>query len=119
MPRKLHFSAALLRRGTDLRDDLTGAQARMWDYLRLKRTGQPQFRRQHAIGRYVVDFCSPEARLIIEVDARRHVDQTERDLERTRYLEFRGYRLLRFWNSEVLNDMDGVVRAVQTALAES
>jgi very-short-patch-repair endonuclease len=99
-----------------LRNDLTDPEARLWNYLRLKRLNRVRFRRQHAIGRYVVDFCAPDQRLVIELDGSQHIQQAARDTSRTKYLEARGYRVLRFWNDQVLKDINGVVSAIQEAL---
>jgi len=71
-----------------------------------------QFRRQHAIGDYIVDFCSPRRKLIIELDGSQHLDQAEYDLERTQYLETKGYRVLRFWNNDVMNDIEIVLNTI-------
>jgi very-short-patch-repair endonuclease len=106
----------MLQRGAELRNNATEAEARLWAYLRLKRTHAMRFRRQHAIGRYVVDFCSPEAKLIIEVDGSQHIRQEEQDAQRTAYLESQGYRVLRFWNTDVMNDIEGVARQIQEVL---
>ena len=70
------------------------------------------FRRQHAIGPYIVDFCSPSHKLIIELDGGQHLDQQEYDAERTAYLEAKGYHVLRFWNNEVMENLDGVVQVI-------
>ena len=78
--------------------------------------GGVSFRRQHAIGRYVVDFCSARHRLIIELDGGAHLEQTLSDSQRTAALRSRGYRVLRFWNHQVMNDIDGVSRAILDAL---
>lgn len=106
-----------MHRAGQLRDDPTTAEARLWAHLRLKRLAGIRFRRQDAIGRYVVDFCSPEAKLIIELDGSQHLQQTGQDALRTAYLHSQGYRVLRFWNSDVLKDIDAVVRLIQEALA--
>ena len=71
-----------------------------------------QFRRQHAIGNYIVDFISPRRKLVIEVDGSQHLDQVEYDLARTKYLQSLGYRVLRFWNHDVLSDMDTVLHVI-------
>ena len=75
-----------------------------------------QFRRQHAIGNYIVDFCSPRRKLIIELDGSQHLDQAEYDLERTQYLEAKGYRVLRFWNNDVMNKIDAVLNVIWTEI---
>jgi len=118
MPRTPRSAARLLHRGAELRNNPTSAEARLWAYLRLKRLDGIKFRRQHAIGRYVVDFCSPEAKLVVELDGSQHLAQAEQDNRRTELLESQGYRVLRFWNHDVLNDIDAVVRRIQDTLAK-
>jgi very-short-patch-repair endonuclease len=84
--------------------------------LRTHPSGSPHFRRQHAIGPYIVDFCAPHQKLIIELDGSQHLEQQEYDAERTAYLKTRGYRILRFWNDEVMKNRDGVWLAILEAL---
>jgi very-short-patch-repair endonuclease len=91
---------------------MTPAENKLWTYLRAHRANGIHFRNQHAIGNYIVDFCAPRKKLIIEVDGSQHLDQEESDLERTAWLEGQGYRVLRVWNSDVLNDMNGVMGVI-------
>jgi len=84
--------------------------------LRRKQLGGFRFRRQQPIGAYVVDFFCPEAKLVIEVDGGQHSDQVAMDDIRSRWLEARGYRVIRFWNNEVLSNTEGVVLAILDAL---
>lgn len=76
------------------------------------------FRRQHALGNYITDFCAPRRKLIIELDGSQHLDQKEYDEARTKYLELRGYQVLRFWNHEVMNHIDEVLNVIWNALHE-
>ncbi len=94
----------------------TPAEARPWAFLRAGRLRGVGFRRQHAIGPYVVDFCAPRHRLAIEVDGGGHTLQHEQDNARTADLESRGYRVLRFLNRDVLANMDAVGRTILEAL---
>lgn len=75
-----------------------------------------KFRRQHAIGPYVVDFVCMAHRLIVEVDGGQHALRHEQDTARTRYLEDRGFTVVRFWNHDVLRDTDAVVAAIRDHL---
>jgi very-short-patch-repair endonuclease len=102
-----------------LRNESTDPEILLWNYLRLRRLNRVRFRRQHAIGRYVVDFCAPDEKLIIELDGSQHIQQVARDSARTKYLEAQGYRVLRFWNDQVLKDINGVVSAIQDALSDA
>jgi very-short-patch-repair endonuclease len=95
-------------RAAELRRELMPAEAKLWSYLRAHRMKNVHFRRQHPIGKYVPDFCAPRKKLIIELDGSQHLDQQEYDNERTAFLESRGYRVIRFWNNEVMNDIEGV-----------
>jgi len=100
----------------NLRKQLTPAERKLWAYLRGGKIKRVNFRRQHAIGGYVVDFCTIKKKLVIELDGRQHLEQTEYDEERTKYLESEGYRVLRFWNAQVLNDFEGVIKAIAYSL---
>ncbi|HCR71024.1 MAG TPA: hypothetical protein DIW23_06240 [Anaerolineae bacterium] len=64
----------------------------------------------------MTDFCSPKAKLIIELDGSQHLEQEEYDHERTQYLESQGYKVIRFWNNEVLNNIEGVILVIMEAL---
>jgi very-short-patch-repair endonuclease len=99
-----------------LRHNPTEAESRLWRVLRGHQMDDTHFRRQHTIGSYIVDFCAPSKKLIIEVDGSQHLDREAYDLERTAVLESQGYRVLRFWNHEVLNDLDGVVGCIVEVL---
>jgi very-short-patch-repair endonuclease len=106
----------LQHRAAELRHDQTPAEAKLWRFLRAHRANDVHFRRQHAIGNYIVDFCSPNRKLIIEVDGSGHLEQQEYDNQRTAFLRSKGYKVLRFWNNEVSEDLDGVMRVILDAL---
>jgi very-short-patch-repair endonuclease len=116
MPPKTTTSKMMHRAG-ELRHEPTDAEAKLWSRLRAHRMDGIHFRRQHAIGIYVVDFCAVRRKLVIEVDGSQHLEQQEHDAERTRFMELRGYRVLRFWNSDVLNHTDAVVAAIWEAVS--
>ncbi len=96
---------------------MTDAERRLWYFLRAHRFKGMKFKRQTIIGRYIVDFASLNRRLIVEVDGGQHAD-SETDGRRTRWLEDQGFRVLRFWNNEVLSNTDGVLDAIMTASAD-
>jgi very-short-patch-repair endonuclease len=104
-------------RAQELRGGMTAAERRLWWRLRYEQLGH-KFRRQYAIGTYITDFACIKGRLVVEVDGESHTtDDAERhDAQRTAYLEKCGYRVLRFWNTAVLNDTDAVVGAILGAL---
>ncbi len=99
----------------ELRKEPTPAEAKLWAYLRNDQLGV-NFRRQHAIGNYIPDFCCIKKKLIIELDGSQHIDQTEYDAERTKYFESLGYKVIRFWNNDVMKDINGVIRVIQFAM---
>jgi very-short-patch-repair endonuclease len=103
-------------RARTLRTTPTDAEMRLWFRLRRKQLDGFRFRRQQPIGIYIVDFFCPEARLVIEVDGGQHAMDETHDASRTRWLEARGYRVVRFWNNDVLANTDGVIGAIQQML---
>ncbi len=109
----------MMHRAWELRRDVTPAEKKLWPYLRALREQGIHFRRQHAIGPYVADFCAPGQRLVIELDGSQHLDQEQRDEERTAFLKAQGYRVIRFWNHEVMNDLPAVLRKIQAVLEMS
>jgi very-short-patch-repair endonuclease len=105
-------STKIFARAKELSRNPTPAEEKLWTNLRTHRMGNVHFRRQHAIGTYIVDFCAPRKKLIIELDGSQHIDQQEYDLERTKFLKSKGYKILRFWNNDVLNKMEDVLKAI-------
>lgn len=101
----------------ELRHELTPEEAKVWARLRNDQLGV-SFRRQHAIGPYIVDFCAVKAKLIIELDGGGHSDQQEYDADRSVYLQERGFRVLRFWNQDVTRDIESVVRTILEAIED-
>ena len=102
----------IMHRAGELRLNLTPAEKKLWSRLRAHRLGGVGFRRQHAIGNYIADFCAPSKKLIIEVDGIPYLEQKEYDAERTAFLESKGYRVLRFYNSDVMNKIDKVLEVI-------
>jgi very-short-patch-repair endonuclease len=95
---------------------MTDAERHLWKHLRLKNVDGFKFRRQHDIGIYIVDFVCLKAHLVVEVDGVQHVDAVEYDFARTAFLKKEGYRVLRFWNNEVLENIDGVLQVIWAAV---
>jgi len=106
----------ILHRAGELRKQTTPAEKKLWLYLRGMRADGIHFRRQHAIGQYITDFCAPGKKLVIELDGSQHIGQYERDEERTAFLESQGYRVLRFWNHDVMNNIGAVIREIMDCL---
>ena len=99
-----------------LRKDFTDTERLLWKYLRAKQMEGYKFRRQEAIGRYIVDFVCQQKRMVIEVDGGQHSTEKERDNERDKWLEGKGYKVLRFWNNEVLANTEGVLDIIRDCL---
>ena len=106
----------MLQRAREMRKEPGPAEAKLWAYLRLMREDGIRFRRQHAIGPYITDFCAPGKKLVIELDGSQHMEQEQYDRERTAFLESIGYSVLRFWNSDVMNRIDEVMNAISEEL---
>jgi very-short-patch-repair endonuclease len=115
MPRPLRSNPHTKHKAIQLRKESTLAEQKLWSRIRNDQLGV-SFRRQHAIGKYIPDFCAPKAKLIIELDGSQHLIQKEYDTERTKYLESLGYKVLRFWNHDVMKDIEGVIRAIIRAM---
>ena len=111
-------STKIKSRAVELRTAPTEAESFLWDRLRDRRLDGVKFRRQHPIGPYIVDLCSPAQKLIIELDGGQHRGQAAEDAERTAELESLGYRVLRFWNDDVLQETDRVLRVIREAVRE-
>ena len=108
----------IFARAKELRRDMTPAEIKLHAHLRAHRMGGVHFRSQHAIGNYIVDFCAPRRKLIVELDGSQHIEQEEYDEERTAYLKSRGYQVLRFWNNDVTNNIDSVLTVIWDTLSE-
>lgn len=112
-------SIKLQARAKELRRELTPAEKKLWARLRNGQINGAQFRRQHAVGTYIVDFFCAKAKLVIEVDGDTHAEQVEYDAKRTAWLnEQRHYRVLRFTNDEVYRQIEAVVEAIEAAVRE-
>jgi very-short-patch-repair endonuclease len=93
----------------ELRKRSTDTEELLWKYLRLKQLEGFKFRRQQPIDNYIVDFVCFKKRLVVEVDGGQHLEQKNKDRERDNYLKEQGFRVLRFWNHEVLTNLEGVL----------
>jgi very-short-patch-repair endonuclease len=102
-----------------LRRDSTDAERKLWALLRGRRLIGCKFRRQYPIGSYVADFACFAHRLVVELDGGQHATQEKRDAARTRAIERRGFRVIRFWNNDVLRNPEGVLTMVLEALEAS
>jgi very-short-patch-repair endonuclease len=107
-----------LAKARGLRRPPTEPEKRLWRLLRDRRLADVKFRRQHPVGPYVVDFFCAKAKLVLELDGGDHADvqKTDDDEHRSRELEKVGFRVLRFWNTDVLQNPDGVLKSIAEAL---
>ncbi len=105
-------------RARRLRSAMTDAEAKLWSRLRSRRLGGHKFVRQDPIGPYTVDFVCRESRLVVEVDGGQHAGSSG-DQVRDRWLTDHNYRVLRFWNNDVLQNLAGVLETITTALVEA
>ena len=100
-----------------LRNSATDAERHLWQYLRGRQMEGCKFRRQHPFGDYVLDFVCLERKLVIELDGGQHADNVRYDQSRTQRLEQSGFRVTRFWNNEVFDNIEGVVEVIQNMLS--
>ena len=105
-------------RARALRGNLTDAERRLWNHLRRKQIDGHRFRRQVPIGPYIADFVCLDAKLVIEVDGGQHNDNAHNDARRTALIEAQGFRVLRFWNNDVLGNTEGVLEVIRQSLAD-
>jgi very-short-patch-repair endonuclease len=105
-----------LARSRALRRDSTDAEKRLWSILQNRQLDGWKFRRQFAIDKFIVDFCCIRARLIVELDGEQHANAQRYDDARTKQLTAHGFRVVRFWNSQVLQDSESVTREIGRVL---
>ena len=117
MPRPSRSNPKTRTRAIELRKELTPAERKLWSVIRNDQLGC-NFRRQHAIGNYIPDFVCIEKKLIIELDGSQHLEQQAYDQERTKQLNSLGYKVIRFWNNEVMKNTDDVIVAIIHALED-
>lgn len=95
-----------------LRKRQTEAEELLWSYLKNREIFKVKFRRQHSIGEFIADFYCKEAKLVIELDGEQHLNHQEYDQIRTKYLEERGIKVIRYWNDEVLKELETVLAEI-------
>ena len=105
-------------RSRELRNHSTEAEKKLWLCLRNRQLDGVRFNRQVPIGPFICDFVARTPKLVVELDGGQHARSIDADEGRTRFLEYRGYRVIRFWNNEVLENIDAVVTAIQQALPQ-
>ena len=102
-----------------LRKQMTDAERHLWRHLRNRELGGWKFRRQYPVGPFIVDFICVEKNVVIEVDGGQHAENKELDLQRSAYLNRMGYRVLRFWNNEVLQETEAVLSSIFANLSDA
>ena len=102
-----------------LRKRMTDAERKLWRHLRNRELGGWKFKRQYPVGSFIVDFICLEKNVVIEVDGGHHAENEELDIQRSAYLNKMGYRVVRFWNNEVLQETEAVLEAIFAILANS
>ena len=97
-----------------LRNNLTPQEQKIWNLLKNRQFHGFRFLRQYVIGQYIVDFICRSEKIIIEIDGGQHNENIDYDVRRTKYLEMLGYKVIRFWNNEIDNNIDGVYQKLET-----
>jgi len=115
MPRKKRSNPKTMNLAGKLRKDPTPTERKLWSRIRNDQLGV-NFRRQHAVGNFIPDFVCIEKKLILELDGSQHLEQQGYDDDRTKYLESLGYKVIRFWNNDVMKNMDGVILSIMYSL---
>jgi very-short-patch-repair endonuclease len=105
------------RRARRLRQQMTPTETRLWRLLRSRRFAGVKFRRQQPLGPFIADFFCDQARLVVELDGQSHVAKAAYDEQRDRWLKEHGYQVVRVWDSDVYANCEGVLRAIDNALA--
>jgi very-short-patch-repair endonuclease len=106
----------LKERARRLRREQTDAERKLWARLRSRQLDGFKFRRQFVIGPFITDFCCFEQRLVVELDGGQHADQSDSDRRRSDFLLSHGYRVLRFWDNQVMENIDSVLEQILLAL---
>ncbi len=107
------MSINLTTTSRELRRNSTDAERLLWKYLKAKQLEGLKFRRQEQIGHFIVDFVCYERNIIVEADGGQHAQETEKDAQRTAWLNSQGFTVLRFWNNEIFENIEGVVETIR------
>jgi very-short-patch-repair endonuclease len=106
----------MLRYARNLRKNATDPERLLWSHLRRRQMAGFKFRRQHSVGPYICDFACVEARVVVELDGSQHAEQSDYDARRDSFLRSSGFRILRFWNNDILSRTAIVLETVYEAL---
>ena len=105
-------------RAQELRNNATDVERRLWQHLSRRQLGGFKFSRQMPVGPFICDFMCRERKLVVELDGGQHGEKIEEDASRTRFIEAEGFRVIRFWNNDVLSNVEGVLQTVLEALPD-
>ena len=105
------------QKAKQLRKNSADAEKYLWTQIRNRQLEGWKFRRQLPVGQYIVDFACAELRIIVEIDGGQHAEQIIYDLNRTKILQSKGYQVVRYWNNEVLGNIEGVLEALTLTLS--
>ena len=111
------ISVATTARARSLRHNMTNVESLLWRALRIKQLDGYRFRLQHPIGQYIAGFACIERKIVIELDGGQHQDQLAYNEQRTAFLRAQGWYVLRFWNNDILNNIEGVLLTIAKNLA--
>ena len=105
---------SLIKQSRSLRKNQTPHEKKLWRHLRSRQLQQVKFRRQHTIGSYIVDFCCPDKKVVIELDGGGHAEpsQQQKDKSRDQFLIQEGWKIIRFWNSDIDENFEGVLEKI-------
>ena len=106
---------SLTRKARALRQNMTNAEKKLWQAVRHRQVRCARFRRQVPLGHFIIDFACLESRLVVEVDGGQH-NENHADARRDAWLKLSGFRVLRFWNNDVLESLSGVLETIAAAL---
>ncbi|MCF8709331.1 endonuclease domain-containing protein [Rhizorhapis sp. SPR117] len=106
-------------RAREMRNDPTEAEKQLWYQLSARKVAGTRFNRQVPIGPFICDFVARSIKLVIEVDGGQHDWKAEGDLKRTKFLEAQGYKVIRFWNNDVIERVEGVVQEIERVIADT
>ena len=115
---RFNRTASKTVRARGLRQDATDVERRLWQKLRGAQIDGASFRRQHPAGRYILDFYCPALQLAVELDGGQHASAASRDQQRDQWLRERGVTMLRFWNSDVTENLSGVLEVIAAKISE-
>jgi len=108
----------ITKHAKSLRKRPTDVEAILWNKLRARQVEGVKFRRQQPIENFIVDFVSFEKRIVVELDGGQHAENRDKDIQRDRFFSENGFEVLRFWNNDVIENLDGVLEVIRQKCVE-